>query len=886
MDNKKYIHSFELNGKSYQYCDLSSLNIEGYHCDRLPFSIRVLLENVMRKAEDGRDKAAMVKHIALWKGTYDTPIEVPFHPARILMQDFTGVPAVVDLAAMRDAVADAGHSPDSVNPQIPVELIVDHSVQVDRFGSPDALDYNVAKEYQRNRERYSVLKWGRENFSNFSVVPPNSGICHQVNLEYLARVVMVENGGEQTMLFPDTLVGTDSHTPMVNGIGVMGWGVGGIEAEAVLMGQPYYMPLPEVVGVKFKGRLREGITSTDLVLTVTQKLRAQQVVGKFVEYFGPGVKALAVPDRATLANMTPEYGATMGFFPIDEKTMEYLELTDRKEEAAIAEAYARKNNLFYTGETDPQYSQVVEIDLDKVEPCLSGPSRPQDRRSLPDLKTTFLNNLEKDASGAAGKEVPVVMDGTNTAIKNGSIVIAAITSCTNTSNPYAMIGAGLLARNAVKKGLNVPPYVKTSLAPGSKVVMDYLEEAQLVEPLETLGFHAVAFGCTTCIGNSGPLHREIQKAVEQNGLTVAGVLSGNRNFEARIHQKVRANYLASPLLVVAYALAGRVDIDLTTEPLGLDKQGKEVFLQDLMPRDAEVDALVRASVKTAFYKKEYAVIFDGDTNWKELPAFTGTTFQWDEASTYIRKPPFFEDFKMEVDAPVDIEKAKVLLMLGDMVTTDHISPAGEIPGDYPAGQYLKAHKIEPEHFNTYGSRRGNHEVMMRGTFANVRIKNRLAAPKEGGYTVMQDGGERYVFDASGAYQKAGVPLLVLGGKSYGTGSSRDWAAKGTLLLGVKGVLAESFERIHRGNLIGMGVLPMVFKEGESCETFALKGDEEYSISGIAEISPSKELRVKVVRSDGTAVEFTVLCALNTPVEVEYYKHGGILPFVLRKILKG
>ncbi|MGD9058639.1 MAG: aconitate hydratase AcnA, partial [Desulfobacterales bacterium] len=787
---------------------------------------------------------------------------------------------------------------------------VDHSVQVDYFGTAEAITQNVAKEYERNGERYALLKWAQKSFDNFNVVPPNSGICHQVNLEYLGRVVMTEKAGNATVAYPDTLMGTDSHTPMINAIGVMGWGVGGIEAEAVTLGQPYYMSIPQVIGVKFVGELSAGTTATDLVLTVTELLRQLNVVEKFVEFFGSGMKNLTVTDRATLANMTPEYGATLGFFPIDEKTIDYLKMTNRADQAGIVETYAKQQRLFYTDTSEPEYSEIVELDLSTVVPCVAGPARPQDRINLSDLKQSFATQLgctyERDTdvehiskyhdeSGSKTsrpedckpkkKACQIVVNGEPVKLCDGDIVIAAITSCTNTSNPFVMLGAGLVAKKAVEKGLRVPAYVKTSLAPGSKVVIDYLKDARLLSYLENLGFYLAGFGCTTCIGNSGPLPPEIDKAVKDKDLTVAAVLSGNRNFEARIHQQVRGNFLASPMLVVAFAIAGTIDIDLTSEPLGKDTDGQPVYLKDIWPNAEEIESLIQRHVKQQYFKEEYAKIFDGDEFWQKLPIAEGTTFDWQAQSTYIRKPPYFQGFALDIDEAADIQNAGVLLILGDSLTTDHISPAGAIPPDYPAGQYLIDKTVAPADFNSYGSRRGNHEVMMRGTFGNIRIKNRLVDPKEGSYTLkFPERQEMFVYDAAMQYLTEKKPQLVLGGKEYGTGSSRDWAAKGSQLLGIKAVIAESYERIHRSNLVGMGVLPLTFNNGDSWQSLGLDGSETYTITGIESITPLKTLSLQAVKPDGHKIEFEVTARLNTDIDVEYFKHGGILPYVLRKIM--
>ncbi len=913
MEKKEFIRQIDLEGRTYEFYDMNLLQEKGLaDIRRLPFSIRILVENLLRKLDDTVVKEEDLLAIAKWQKRYEAPVEIPYHPGRVLMQDFTGVPAVVDLAAMRDAVKNLGGDPRKINPLIPVELIVDHSVQVDYYGTNQSLTRNVAKEYERNGERYALLKWAQKSFDNFRVVPPNSGICHQVNLEYLGRVITTEGSDGRTLAYPDTLVGTDSHTTMINGVGVMGWGVGGIEAEAVMLGQPYFMAIPEVIGVRMTGELRPGITATDLVLTVTEMLRKHKVVEKFVEYFGPGMKKLTVPDRATIANMSPEYGATMGFFPIDEKTIDYLNLTNRDERAKVVDACAREMGLFYTGDEEPEYTDVLEVDLTTVEPSLAGPSRPQDRIVIHKMEESFQDLLECDYERDAdmdliskfldesGSETSrekyceptghrrfvVTINGQEMSISDGSIVIAAITSCTNTSNPFVLMGAGLLAKKAVERGLRVPPYVKTSLVPGSKVVVDYLEDAGLIPYLEALGFHLAGFGCTTCIGNSGPLHPQLEQLIKENDLTVASILSGNRNFEARIHQLVKGNYLASPMLVVAFALAGRINIDLLRRPIGIDPNGNPVFLKEIWPRNREIEPLVKQHVHPEFFKTEYGQIFDGDEFWQNLKVSESTTYAWDESSTYIKNPPYFEDFKIDLKKPEDVTDARTLLLLGNSVTTDHISPAGAIPANYPAGRYLIEHGVAPPDFNSYGSRRGNHEVMMRGTFGNIRIKNKMAAPKEGSFTrKFPENEEMYVYDAAMQYEAEDTPLLVLGGKEYGTGSSRDWAAKGTLLLGVQAVIAESYERIHRSNLVGMGVLPLQFREGVSWEGLGLDGSEQYSISGISDISPRKVLPVKAVKKDGKEVSFEVDVRLNTDIEVAYFQNGGILPFVLRKLMK-
>ena len=914
MKNTDYAKPLKVDDKNYTFFDFNQYAADkDVAIDNLPYSIRILVENLLRKLDGRVVTENDLSNIVHWQKSYDAPVEIPYHPARVLMQDFTGVPAVVDLAAMRDAVKALGKDPAKVNPLVPTELVVDHSIQVDNFGTEDSLEKNVAKEYERNGERYELLKWAQKSFSNFKVVPPNSGICHQVNLENLGRVVISDETDGKTVAFPDTVVGTDSHTPMINGIGVMGWGVGGIEAEAVMLGQPYYMSIPEVIGVRLTGELKPGVTATDLVLTITELLRKVNVVEKFVEYFGPGMKSLSVTDRATIANMTPEYGATLGFFPIDEKTLDYLKLTGRTERARIVEAWAKATGMFYTGDTDPEFTQVVELDLATVQPSLAGPARPQDRIALPDLKKAFANILgceyDRDAemkqlsefhdeSGSktvrsrrcrpvAQRRFDLELNDRTVSIGDGNIVIAAITSCTNTSNPHVLMGAGLIAKNAVARGLKVPPFVKTSLAPGSKVVIDYLQSAGLVPYFDALGFHLAAFGCTTCIGNSGPLHPAIEKVIVENDLNVAAVLSGNRNFEARIHQNIKSNFLASPMLVILFALAGRVDIDLTIEPVGIDPNGQPVYLDDLWPSQEQIVALVDAHVKAEFFQKEYARIFDGDQFWSALDVPESTTFAWNEDSTYIKNPPYFQGFSLQTKPAGDIAGARAFLLLGDTVTTDHISPAGAIPEDYPAGRYLIENGVEKEAFNSYGSRRGNHEVMMRGTFGNIRIMNQLVAPKQGSYTLkFPEKKEMFNYDAAMAYKQENTPLIVLGGKEYGTGSSRDWAAKGSNLLGIKAVIAQSYERIHRNNLVGMGVLPLVFEEGQNAQSLGLDGSETYTISGIDGMTPRTQLSVKAVKEDGQEIDFTVISRLDTEVDVEYFENGGILPCVIRKMMAG
>lgn len=869
MDNKQFLKYFDYDGNKYSYYDFNELSDD---IKNLPFSIRVLLENILRKHDHSVVNHEHIDALSKFKGKYDKPFEIPFYPARVLMQDFTGVPAVVDLGMMRDAVKNIGGDPKKINPVVPVDLVCDHSVQVDYYGTSDSLEKNVAKEYERNSERYKLLKWAQESFDNLRVVPPNSGICHQVNLEYLGKVAFSDS---DFLVYPDTLVGTDSHTPMINGIGVLGWGVGGIEAEAVMLGQPYFMSIPEVIGVRLVGSLKKGVTATDLVLSITELLRKYKVVGKFVEYFGEGVLNLSIPDRATISNMSPECGCTVNFFPVDARTIDYLNFTNRNKDAGLAEKYYKLSGLFFKGDENPNYTDVIEFDLSKVEPCLAGPSRPQDRIVLKDMKTKFqVNNPQK-------KSVHVNFNGEDITLSDGSVVIAAITSCTNTSNPSVLIGAGLLAKKAFEKGLKVKGYVKTSLAPGSKVVTDYLKESGLLFYLEALGFYLAGYGCTTCIGNSGPLNPEIEKAIVDNGLNVGAVLSGNRNFEARIHNRVRSNFLASPMLVVAFALAGRFDIDLDAEPLGITPNGENVFLKDIWPDFGEIDILINKSLKKEFYHKEYDVIFDGDKFWNALEVKQSEIYHWQESSSYIRRPPFLDTN----NCPKNIIGARALLVLGDSVTTDHISPAGAIPKDYPAGKYLLSRGVKVEDFNTYGSRRGNHEVMMRGTFGNVRIKNKLVAPKEGGLSLkFPEKKEGFVYDIAMEYIKENVPLIVLAGKEYGSGSSRDWAAKGAFLLGIKAVIAESYERIHRSNLIGMGVLPLQFKDGETYEILGIKGDEQFDISGVEDITPGKNIKITAISSDGSTKNFDVLARLDTQVEVEYFKSGGILPFVMKKFL--
>ncbi len=866
----------------------------GIDLARLPYCLRILLENLLRNEDGKAVKSSDIEALAAWDPAAPPGTEIAFYPARVILQDFTGVPAVVDLAAMRDAMADMGGDPDKINPLFPAELIIDHSVQVDSFGKFESLSINKQKEYERNRERYTLLRWAQTAFDSFRVVPPATGIVHQVNLEYLARVVF-ENEG---VLYPDTLVGTDSHTTMVNGIGVLGWGVGGIEAEAAMLGQPINLLIPNVVGFKLTGSLPEGATATDAVLAITKMLRDRGVVGKFVEFYGPGLDNLTLADRATISNMSPEFGSTCGIFPIDAETIAYLHLSGRGEgHAQVVEAYAREQGLFRTpGDPDPAYSDTLTLDLTTVVPALAGPRRPQERVLLSEAKRAFRQALPSLLVAAKGgvpteadaqRKVPTSLEGFDFELTHGSVVIAAITSCTNTSNPSVMLAAGLVARNAVRKGLDVKPWVKTSLAPGSKVVTEYLMRAGVLADLEALRFNVVGYGCTTCIGNSGPLPTAISDAIQAGSLVAVSVLSGNRNFEGRISPFTRANYLASPPLVVAYALAGRMDIDFSTEPIGTGRNGEDVYLKDIWPTSDEVRAAVAQNVTAKMFADQYADVFHGDHVWRELPIPEGSRFAWDEQSTYVRLPTFFEGMQMAPPAPADILGARVLAKLGDVVTTDHISPAGTIPAESPAGRYLIEHGVPVEEFNSYGSRRGNHEVMMRGTFANVRLRNQLVPGTEGGWTRhLPDGIETSIYDAAMQYQADGVSLLVIAGKDYGTGSSRDWAAKGTFLLGVRAVIAQSFERIHRSNLIGMGVLPLQFLEGESHQSLGLSGEETYRVEGIADgLAPGSTLQVTAEGSDGTLKRFEVATRIDTEMELDYYRHGGILQYVLRQLLQ-
>ena len=878
---------------------------------RLPYSMKILLENLLRREDDAFVKADDIRALAQWNATAGVEKEISFMPARVLLQDFTGVPCVVDLAAMRDAIVSLGGDPARVNPLQPVELVIDHSVQVDYFARPDAFALNAELEFSRNRERYAFLRWGQQAFNNFKVVPPDTGIVHQVNIEYLARVVFAETVGTETVAYPDTLVGTDSHTTMVNGLGVVGWGVGGIEAEAAMLGQPISMLIPQVLGVRLTGAMPQGATATDLVLTITELLRKRGVVGKFVEFFGEGLNALTIADRATLGNMCPEYGATVAIFPIDDMTLDYLRLTGRDESRVnLVEAYAKAQGLFRTDTTpDAVYSEVLSLELSSIEPSLAGPRRPQDRVSLKAARSAFQAALPtmqvpskplKGASAAEGGARQGVATSTGAVaqsgiavadpeldeLDHGAVVIAAITSCTNTSNPSVMIGAGLVAKKAFERGLSRKPWVKSSLAPGSKVVTEYLKAAGLTTYLDHLGFNLVGYGCTTCIGNSGPLPDEIAAVIRQKNLVVCSVLSGNRNFEGRIQQDVRANYLASPPLVVAYALAGWITKDLTTEPLGTDLSGRPVYLRDIWPTEQELQETMLRAVNADMFRRSYAEVFKGDDRWQQLPVPEGSRFVWDETSTYIRKPTFVDGMTMTPPPASDITGARVLALLGDSVTTDHISPAGSIKADSPAGTYLISKGVKPSDFNSYGARRGNHEVMMRGTFANVRLRNQLAPGTEGGWTLYQPGGEMMtIYDASVKYQTAGVPLIVIAGKEYGSGSSRDWAAKGTLLLGVKAVIAESFERIHRSNLVNMGVLPLEFKAGENAASLKLTGTETFALAGAAEaLKPRGGVRVVAKGADGTSREFTVTARIDTPEELVAFRHGGILPYVVRQLV--
>lgn len=909
--------TISVNGRQYTIFRLDALSsISNGNADRLPVSLKILLENLLRNEDGAFVKSDDITALANWKVKDKAEKEIAFRTARVLLQDFTGVPAVVDLAAMRDALAKLGGDPKKINPLQPVDLVIDHSVQVDEYGTEAALLLNSEIEFERNQERYAFLRWGQTAFENFRVVPPDTGIVHQINIEYLAQTVFTAQKDGETVAYPDSLVGTDSHTTMVNGLGVMGWGVGGIEAEAAMLGQPVTMLIPEVVGVKLHGKLPAGATATDLVLTVTELLRKHKVVGKFVEFYGNGLSSLGSADRTTIANMAPEYGATMGFFPVDEETLKYLRFTGRDEQqVALVEAYAKEQGMFRTDDTpDPEFTETLSLDLTTIVPSLAGPKRPQDRVPLSSAKGMFKDALTADlqrthatvaqkatANGGTATAVeaapvsadeairnlavPVKMGEEQFSLRHGSVVIAAITSCTNTSNPSVMLAAGLLAKNAVAKGLNTKPWVKTSVAPGSKVVTEYFNAAGVSDALNKLRFNTVGYGCTTCIGNSGPLPQPIAQAIEENNLVATSVLSGNRNFEGRINPLTKFNYLASPPLVVAYALAGRMDIDFETEPVGVGSEGP-VFLRDIWPSPLDVQTEIQRSVKADMYREQYADVFSGDDNWRALKVVASDRYSWDEASTYVKNPPYFEGMTMEVPGIKPVVNAKALALLGDSITTDHISPAGSIPASSPAGKWLIEQGVKKEDFNSYGSRRGNHEVMMRGTFANIRLRNELAPGTEGGWTATAPGAEpKFIYDASMEYQKAGVPLIVIAGKEYGTGSSRDWAAKGTLLLGVRAVIAETFERIHRSNLVGMGVIPLEFTNGATRQTLGLTGFETFTIEGMtADMKARAKLTVRAVAADGSEKTFEVQSRIDTPEELQYYKHGGILPYVLRQLV--
>ncbi|HIW34537.1 MAG TPA: aconitate hydratase AcnA [Candidatus Paenibacillus intestinavium] len=884
-------------GKDFTYYHLGGLEQQGFKdISKLPFSIKVLLEAAVRQFDGRAITSEHVKQLANWTNGREDK-EIPFIPARIVLQDFTGVPVVVDLAAMRDTVKKAGGDPKNINPLVPVDLVIDHSIMVDAFGTPEALEYNTKIEFERNEERYRFLRWAQTAFDNFRAVPPGTGIVHQVNLEYLASVAATKTIDGETVVFPDSLVGTDSHTTMINGLGVVGWGVGGIEAEAGMLGQPLYFVMPEVIGFKLIGSLSEGATATDLALTVTEMLRKKGVVGKFVEFFGPGLSNISLPDRATVANMAPEYGATVGFFPVDSETLSFLRQTGRKEEQIeLVEAYYKAQDMFRTNETpDPIFSDIIELDLATIVPSLAGPKRPQDRVELTNMKQEYNDIIRKpvDKGGYGLSEEKIALsvplkhpNGEETVLKTGAVVIAAITSCTNTSNPSVMLAAGLVAKKAIERGLTKPAYVKSSLTPGSLVVTEYLKKSNLIAPLEALGFHVAGYGCATCIGNSGPLPEEVSQAVADNDMTVGAVISGNRNFEGRVHAQVKANYLASPPLVVAYALAGTVDIDLSTEAIGYDTQGEAVFLKDIWPTNEEIKQAVASSLNPEMFNSKYENVFTQNERWNAINVPEGESYEWDEKSTYIQNPPFFSDLGTELNTIADIKGSNVLALMGDSVTTDHISPAGNITVNSPAGQYLIDNGVERKDFNSYGSRRGNHEVMMRGTFANIRIRNAVAPGTEGGVTTYLPTGEvMSIYDASMKYQADGKNLVVIAGKEYGTGSSRDWAAKGTYLLGVKAVIAESFERIHRSNLVGMGVLPLQFKAGESWTTLGITGREVFDITGLSnDVKPSQEVKVTATREDGTVFEFNAIVRLDSLVDVDYYHNGGILQTVLRQMI--
>ncbi len=882
--------TLEVGGKSYEIYRLNS--VEG--SQKLPFSLKVLLENLLRTEDGANITKDHINALANWDASAEPSTEIQFTPARVVMQDFTGVPCIVDLATMREAVKDLGGDPSKINPLAPAELVIDHSVQIDAFGFEDAIERNMDIEYERNGERYQFLRWGQTAFDDFKVVPPGMGIVHQVNIEYLARVVMAREVDGVTRAYPDTLVGTDSHTTMVNGLGVLGWGVGGIEAEAAMLGQPVSMLIPRVLGFKLTGKIPSGVTATDVVLTITDMLRQHGVVGKFVEFYGEGVGAVPLANRATIGNMSPEFGSTAAMFPIDEVTVDYLRLTGRDEsQIKLVETYAKEQGLWHDPSNEVEYSEYLELDLSTVVPSISGPKRPQDRIELSDSKEQFRKDIHNYAKpGEEDKAASVAMgDGRSFELANGAVAIASITSCTNTSNPSVMMAAGLLARNARKRGLNTKPWVKTSVAPGSKVVTEYYEKSGVIEDLEALNFYTVGYGCTTCIGNSGPLESEISEAIQDNDLSVTAVLSGNRNFEGRISPDVKMNYLASPPLVIAYALAGTMDFDFDNQPLGKDEDGVDVFLKDIWPTPEEIERTIDESIDTSMFTKEYGAIFDGDERWQRLETPSGDLFEWDDESTYVRKPTYFDGMTMDPEPIEDISGARVLALLGDSVTTDHISPAGSFKADTPAGKYLQEHGVERKDFNSYGSRRGNHEVMIRGTFANIRLQNLLLDGVQGGFTrdFTQEGGpQTTIYDASVNYQEQGIPLVVIGGAEYGTGSSRDWAAKGTKLLGVSAVIAQSFERIHRSNLIGMGVLPLQFPAGESAESLGLDGTETYDISGVSAINDGdvpKTVKLTAKKDSGETVEFDAVVRIDTPGEADYYRNGGILQYVLRSLVR-
>ena len=881
--------TLDAGGKTYTYFDLKAAEKNGLPgISALPYSLKVLLENLLRFEDGSTVTKADIEAVAKWLDTRSSDHEIAFRPARVLLQDFTGVPAVVDLAAMRDAVVSLGAKADVINPQVPVDLVIDHSVMVDNFGHADSFEKNVTREFERNQERYAFLRWGSTAFTNFRAVPPGAGICHQVNLEYLAQTVWSNEQDGELMAYPDTLVGTDSHTTMINGLSALGWGVGGIEAEAAMLGQPISMLIPDVVGFKLHGTMPEGATATDLVLTVVEMLRALGVVGKFVEFYGDGLDHLSLEDQATLANMAPEYGATCGFFPIDKDTITYLTATGRDDDRiALVEVYAKTQGLWREAGHEPKFTKTMSLDLGDVKPSIAGPKRPQDRITLDNAASAFAEAMDKIFDKGADRDRKITPDGEDFSVSHGDIFIAAITSCTNTSNPSVMLGAGLLARNAVKKGLKVKPWVKTSLAPGSQVVTDYLEKAGLQDDLDALGFNLVGYGCTTCIGNSGPLPEQFSKAIKDGDLVSCSVLSGNRNFEGRIGPDIKANYLASPPLVVAYAIAGSLNVDITRDALGEDKQGNPVYLRDIWPSTHEIAETVRNCVTPDMFTKRYADVFKGDAHWQKIEVSGGETYDWNPSSTYIQNPPFFEGMGMDVEPVKDIENARILGLFGDSITTDHISPAGAITANSPAGEYLRAHQVPPSEFNSYGSRRGNHNVMMRGTFANIRIRNLMLDGVEGGMGKhFPDGKVAPIYDAAMQYADDGVPLVVIAGKEYGTGSSRDWAAKGTRLLGVRAVVVESFERIHRSNLIGMGVLPLQFLEGMSRESLNLKGDETITIEGLNDIAPQSTVSVNIASADGTSKSFDALVRIDTDDEMEYFRNGGILHYVLRNLARG